>query len=61
MTTLRPARKGDRIRMNMALSLLREVRDILKMVDCPKALEKTRAAVRSTEGATRHLNRRLNR
>lgn len=55
---LRPATHGQTMLMDEAISLLRIAVNKLKCADCPKALEKTRLALKSAEGAQRHMRHR---
>jgi len=51
--------EGVQVRsLDAALFHLRTARSLLKMGEAPKALEKVRAAIRSTEGAYRHAKLR---
>lgn len=55
---LRPATLAQKQEARYALSALREVRDALKLADCPQALAAVRRAIKSTDGALRHVERR---
>lgn len=55
---LRPATQENVIEAQKALELLRLARMWLRGADCPKALERVEATIKSTEGAIRHLERR---
>lgn len=50
--------RGDYDRIMRACGLLREVRNLLRDANAPKATGKVRAALKSTEGALRHCMRR---
>lgn len=55
---LRPATANDVAEVRYAVSLLREARDLLVSADCPQAARKVRRALKSAEGAERHVLRR---
>lgn len=55
---LAPARPGAERRVASALSQLRDVRDTLAAEGCSQAADKVRAAIASTGGALRHVQRR---
>lgn len=59
MSKIRSATNGQVCDLNRALDALREVRQWAKKADCPKFLAKVRAAIRSGEGARRHLRTRM--
>ena len=42
-----------------ALEHLRQARDLLKLTGCDKSVERVRSAIKSVEGALRHLDRRI--
>ncbi|WP_315792296.1 MULTISPECIES: hypothetical protein [unclassified Bradyrhizobium] len=44
--------------LSRALQLLRRARDLVASADAPKAADKVRSALKSVEGAQRHMNRR---
>lgn len=56
---LRPADQASVYCVNIAAKLLRDALEMLKVADCPRAAEKVRRALKSTDGARRHANRRL--
>lgn len=58
MSRLRPIAIDTRTNVEAALKHLRIARDLLYKADCPRALEKTRAAIKSADGADRHAYRR---
>lgn len=58
MPKMRPATHGQAMLMDEAISLLRIAVNKLRCADCPKALAKTRSALKSAEGAQRHMHRR---
>lgn len=55
---LTPATRLDVTRVMDALEMLRAVRARLADADCPAALAKVQSAIKSTEGALRHVQRR---
>jgi len=56
---IRPATPEGRLALAYALKSLRDARDWLRKADCPKAMEAVQAAIKSTEGAERHMAHRL--
>lgn len=48
----------DVVRVMDALAHLQNARDALAVADCPAALTRVRSAIKSTEGALRHVQRR---
>ncbi len=61
MRTIRPATPADFTKVDVALGYLHAARKLLKEADCPQALDKVRLAIKSAEGARRHVSTRLNR
>ena len=57
---LKPARPGADHRVAVALRQLRDVRDTLTAEGCSQAAARVRAAITSTGGALRHIERRAN-
>lgn len=55
---LAPARPHDVKHVSDALEMLRSARTRLAAAECPAALAKVQAAIKSTEGALRHVQRR---
>jgi len=55
---LKPAESADVIRVRRALSLLREARDLLRQVGAVRTVERVQAAIKSADGAVRHVERR---
>lgn len=55
---LRQANALSVFEVRKAVQLLRAARDELKRADCPVSLAKVRRAIKSTEGALRHAERR---
>ncbi len=49
---------GDFERIDGALTLLRQARDLLSEVKAPRAAERVRLAIRSAEGARRNIGYR---
>ena len=58
MTQIRPATREQEAGVAVAIEALKNARNCLRVSDCPQALAKTRAALRSAEGAQRHMQRR---
>ena len=58
MQHIRPASTDTRANVRAALKHLRIARELLRKADCPRALEKTRAAIKSADGADRHVTHR---
>ena len=56
---LRPATQEQHVDLKEAVSALRTARDRMRGADCPNALRKIRGALKSAEGAERHMRRRL--
>lgn len=56
---LRPITAQELVCITMALGHLKEARTYLKRAHCPKTLAKIHSALKSTEGAHRHAERRL--
>jgi hypothetical protein len=57
---LRPATARDQLELQAALELLKNARDRVRCLHCPRTLKKIRSAIKSAEGAQRHLRHRLN-
>lgn len=55
---LNPASAADVTRVLDALEMLRAVRARLTAAECPAAVAKVASAIKSTEGALRHVQRR---
>jgi uncharacterized FAD-dependent dehydrogenase len=47
------------IELRIALELLRNARDHIGRAKCPSTLKKIRSAIKSAEGARRHLKQRV--
>ena len=56
---IRPATERQSIALQIAIERLRDARDHAMHADCPLTLKKVRAALKSAEGARRHMARRL--
>lgn len=56
---LRPATQAQRVHLNSAIDHLETARDLLKMADCPGPLKRVRAALKSADGARRHMRNRV--
>ncbi|WP_157113137.1 hypothetical protein [Bradyrhizobium embrapense] len=61
MRTIKPATRDNAIQLNNAIALMKKARGWLRGADSPKALEALQAALKSAEGAKRHMQHRLNR
>jgi hypothetical protein len=61
MKIIAPASIADWNRVNRACELLREARDLLSKAKAPRATDKVRRALKSSEGALRHVQHRCNR
>jgi hypothetical protein len=55
---MRKSKPLDDVRIDEAIHLLRKVRELLRAVDAPKTIVKVRLAIKSAEGARRHVYRR---
>ena len=55
---LKPATRYNVYDVGDALRCLMQARYYLQKADCPKALARVRAAISSTQGALRHVQRR---
>lgn len=55
---LKPADNSQPASLVIALHHLREARRFLAHADCPRSLARVRAALKSAEGARRHMQRR---
>lgn len=58
---LRHADLAMAVCLDNALYHLASARSLLKTADCPKALERLEATLRSAKGARRHMDRRVSR
>ena len=56
---LRSASERQAIDLKIAIAKLKDARDHLKKAGCPSTLRKVRSALKSAEGAGRHMARRL--
>ena len=54
---LRPYKNGDLARVRQAVALLRAARYLLKEVGAKKSVDRIRKALKSAEGAERHVSR----
>lgn len=59
--TIKPATWDQAANVEMALADLRSARARLKAADCPQAARKVRSALKSADGALRHVRHRLQR
>ena len=55
---LTPAGSADVQRVRRALTLLREARDLLRQAGAARTVERVQAAIKSADGAVRHVERR---
>ena len=58
MPTMKPATEDQLQRLAQALRMLRTARNYFALADCPATLAKVRSAIKSAEGAERHMARR---
>jgi len=58
---MRPATNDQAVHLANALELLRKARGWLTAADCPKAMGALQAAIKSAEGAQRHMRHRRRR
>ncbi|MEQ9135740.1 MAG: hypothetical protein RLO51_11065 [Thalassobaculum sp.] len=56
---LRPATPDQQSQLHAALTALQTARDKIRGADCPNTLKKIRRALKSAEGAERHMRRRV--
>lgn len=56
---VRPATQRQGVDLAIVLERLRDARDLAKQAECPSTLKKIRSALKSAEGAQRHMTRRL--
>lgn len=59
MRTIRPAGTSERQLIDVAVQRLRTARDALRAAGAPRAAAATRRALKSAEGAQRHVRHRL--
>ena len=57
-TALEPTVPRTQIELRIALDLLKNARDRVRRAQCPRTLRKIRSAIKSAEGAARHLQLR---
>lgn len=57
--TLRPATPAAHAHLKTTLTALRTARASAAKAECPQTLKKIRSALKSAEGAERHMTRRL--
>ena len=55
----RPATQRQSIDLQVAVARLKDARDHARRAECPATLKKIRSALKSAEGAGRHMARRL--
>jgi hypothetical protein len=56
---LRPATSRQAVALEVVVARLRDARDQARVADCPATLRKICSALKSAEGARRHMTRRL--
>lgn len=56
---LRNAQPADRVTLDLAIVRLKEARDACTEAGCPKVANKIKTALKSADGARRHMERRL--
>lgn len=61
MPTIRPAAESDRRQVRAAIDHLRLARNLLAASHAPRAAAAARKALRSAEGAARHVEHRIRR
>ncbi len=61
MRTIKPATQDNAIQLGNAIAKMKEARAWMKGADSPKALEALQSALKSAEGAKRHMQHRLSR
>jgi hypothetical protein len=60
MSKLREAERADEDRILWVITHLKQARMLLKKIGAKKTLAKVHSALKSAEGAERHINRSLN-
>ena len=55
---LKPATSDDVENVGIAVAMLLQARDLLRRAGCPAAAAKVRRALKSAEGAARHVKHR---
>lgn len=58
---IQPATPDQAICLDNALAAMRKAREWMKAANCPKALEALDSALKSAEGAKRHMGHRVRR
>jgi hypothetical protein len=61
MSKMRKATNIHVLKVDMAYDHLQKARDLLKVANAPKTLARVRSALKSCEGAMRHVRHRLHR
>lgn len=61
MATIKPASMQQKNDVYIALQHLKRARVLLTRADCPNSVERVRGALKSTEGAYRHIGHRVRR
>ncbi len=57
--SIRPATERQSIDLHIVVGKLKDARDHARRAGCPSTLKKIRSALKSAEGAERHMARRL--
>jgi hypothetical protein len=57
--TIRPAKPDDGTHLEQVMLCLKVARHHARLAECPATLRKIRSAIKSAEGAKRHMARRL--
>lgn len=61
MRTIKPATRDNAVCLGNAIEAMKKARHWMRAAECPKALEALQEALKSAEGAKRHMQHRLNR
>ena len=56
---IRPAKPDDGVHLEQVVLCLKVARHHAKIAECPATLRKIRSAIKSAEGAKRHLTMRI--
>ena len=57
--TIRPAKPDDGVHLEQVVLCLKVARHHARLAKCPATLRKIRSAIKSAEGAKRHMARRF--
>ncbi len=61
MSAIRPAKIRHQHHLNIAIERLKDARDLAIDSGCPRLAKKIRSALKSADGARRHLEHRMRR